>query len=245
MPQVTLSPATLGSATNYAVGSISRTGNGNWTSTRSGTMAGVASQTGTTVKRVGVGFTGGGRGSYLLHRSFIWYDLSSLIGTTITAAVLSVPTLPALSPTNFDVIAVESSAFSNNTSTTLNQSQFTNTNFNNYSGPTTWNQGGGQQQIIFSGQGISALNASTTAPSTFGVAIIDNAYDNNNVNPGGGLGFDAYYYADLSTTTARSRWTIDITFSSSGWSGGEMNGVDLHLFGSVVYHAMVRKIGSY
>tara|TARA_R110001599_G_scaffold10692_3_gene52196 strand:+ start:221 stop:946 length:726 start_codon:yes stop_codon:yes gene_type:complete len=219
MPQVNLTAFTTNTV-DYAVGSISRAGSGIWGSIRTGNISGVASQTGTTAKRIGVGFTGGARGTYQLHRSFMWYDITGYTG--ITAAELTIPTISAGIAVTLPVIAVDATAYSNNSIDSLGQAEFIDTNFNAYSNATNWSQTTNQQNIVFNAAGVAALNASGT---NFGVAIIDFDFDFQDVNPGGGLGFDAYYYADCSSSVARSRWQLILTYTAAGWSTGDMNNV--------------------
>jgi len=220
MASVQLSAYTTNSS-NYAIGSIQRSGNGSWTTTRTGTITGTASQTGSTARRVAVGWTGGGRGSFTLARFFAWFDVSLYQTATITSAELTIPTTPSSNLLAFPVIAVDAtSAYSNLSTTTLNQNEFTGTSFNAYSSNTSWTQTTGFQQITLNANGIAAIQAG----NNFGIAIIDYSYDYQNSAPSG-LAFDAYYRTDMSTATQRSKHTLDLNYTAAGWGGGDVNAV--------------------
>ena len=218
MPSINLSPYTTNNS-NYALGNIRRTGVGSWTSIRTGTpTTGNVSQTGSTTKNIGVAWTGGGRGSYSLFRNYIWYDVSAYQSVIISSAELTCPTIGGATALALPVIAVDSStAFSNNSTTTLSLSQFLSTSFVAYSNSTSWTQVTGFQSIPLNSSAIQSGN-------NFGVGIIDHNHDFQNVQPAG-IGFDSSYIGDMSTAAQRSRWTLTLTYTIAGWSAGDMNGV--------------------
>ena len=221
MPAAILAPYTTNNS-NYALGNIRRTGVGSWTSIRTGTpVSGNVSQTSNTTKSIGVAWTGGARGSYSLYRNYIWYDVTAYQSVTITSAELSCPTQAGLTALTLPVIAVDSStAFSNNSTTTLSLSQFLSTSFVAYSNSTSWAQVTGFQQITLNSSAITAIQSG----NNFGVGIIDHNYDFQNLQPSG-IGFDGFYLGDMSNATQRSRWTLTINYVAAGWTAGDMNGV--------------------
>jgi len=221
MPQVNLAPYTTNNS-NYALGNIRRTGVGNWSAIRTGTpVSGNVSQTGNTTKSIGVAWTGGARGSYSLYRNYMWYDVTAYQSVTITSAELTCPTVAGVTLLALPVIAVNSStAFSNNSNTTLSLSQFLSTSFVAYSNSTSWSQVTGFQQITLNSSAITAIQSG----NNFGVGIIDHNYDFQNQTPSG-VGFDGFYLGDMSNATQRSRWTLTINYVAAGWTAGDMNGV--------------------
>lgn len=220
MAVVSISPYNS-SISNYALGNIRRTGVGNWNAIRTGTpVSGNVSQTGNTTNSIGVGWTGGARGSFSLSRNYAWYDVTSYQTVTITNAELACPTMAAATMLANPVIAVDSStAFSNNTISTLVLSEFLSTSFVGYSNSTAWIQTTGTQTITLNGSAISAIQSG----NKFGVGIIDYDYDYQNVAPSG-IGFSAFYVGDMSSASRRADWKLTLTYTA-GWSGGDMNGV--------------------
>tara|TARA_R110000751_G_scaffold284596_1_gene388563 strand:+ start:563 stop:1282 length:720 start_codon:yes stop_codon:yes gene_type:complete len=224
MPIATLPPYTINS-TNYALGSIARVGNGNWANIRTAVVPGTAYQSGTPVT-AGVAWSGGSRGSYNLYRTFMWYDVTSYQSVTINSATFQCPLIGIVGGIANPVRLVDSSAFSNNSIITLNQSEFISTTNSDYSNSTAWTQMGGLQSITLNANGITAIQNG----NSFGCAVIDNNYDYLNSQPSG-IGFNAIYTGDMNSAMQRSRWTLTINYSS-GWTS-EINGVVNADIGSV------------
>ena len=219
MPIVTLSSYTTNS-TNYALGTIRRSGFGFWSGRNTVSSSGTVSQT-TSGEFAGTGFTGGGRGTFICSRAYMWFDVSSYQGVVINSAYVQGLTTAVIGQgIMLDLILTDSSAFNGNSSVTLNSSQFTDTNFTAYSSQTGWTNSTGFQNLTLNTTGINALQSG----NNFGVCIMNYEYDQQNNNPPSGLAFDIYHLADLSSS-ARPRWTLNIDYAAGGWTGGDVNGV--------------------
>lgn len=217
MPVVSLPPYTP-NTTNYALGAILRSGFGSWSFRNTVGSFGTATQNGTP-EFAGTGFSGGARGTYECSRAYIWYDVSSYQSVTINSAYLQCPTVAVLGMTlTLDVIASDSTAFNNNTSTTLATSDFTNTSYTAYSNPTAWVNTTGFQNITLNALAIAQIQSG----NSWGVSIMDESYDFQNATPPGAA-YSLYYLGDMSSA-GRPRWTLNIDYSS-GWTGGDVNDV--------------------
>lgn len=205
MAQVNISPYTNG--TTHALGSINRGPMGSWNpGVRSQTTGTNVVTSGTTNKDIWVKVLQGGRGvSYWLSRAFVWYDTSTYAGS-ITSLEINVNSVAnaSLPP---DVICVPSTAFSNNTTSTLSLSDYGSINFAvAYSSTTAWQNTSGTWQLPLNATAVTAANT-----GKIGISIINENWDYQNVDPFVSFSFDWWDTIDY---TFPGKFSLVTTYSA-------------------------------
>tara|TARA_B110000977_G_C11059965_1_gene485577 strand:+ start:870 stop:1580 length:711 start_codon:yes stop_codon:yes gene_type:complete len=200
-----ISPYTNG--TTHALGSINRGPVGSWNpGVRSQTTGTNVVTSGTTNKDIWVKVLLGSRGtSYWLSRAYVWYDTSAYAGS-ITSLEINVNSI-SNSSVPIDVICVPSTAFSNNTTSTLSLSDYGSMNFAvAYSSTTSWQNTTGTWQIPLNAAAVTAANT-----GKIGISIINENWDYQDVDPNAGFSFDWWDTIDYSQP---SKFSLATTYSS-------------------------------
>ena len=214
MALVNISPYTNG--TTHALGSINRGPVGSWNpGVRSQTTGTNVVTSGTTNKDIWVKLLLGSRGaSYWLSRAYVWYDTSAYAGS-ITALEINVTSISNAS-NPIDVICVPSTAFGNNTTSTLSLSDYGSINFAvAYSSNTAWQNTSGTWQLTLNAAAVTAANT-----GKIGISIINENWDYQDVDPNVGISFDWWDTIDY---TNPGKFSLATTYSSG--YGNAINGV--------------------